>query len=136
MGKELSACKKNYDENGTLNIKCSQTNGLRSLQLWLNKQKRLINEKEKGKTVSSEQLQKLEAIGLSRYNAYELKWKEQYAEAKAYFSKHHDLKAAPEYIGTNGKKLYSWLNRQRNAKREGKLSNEHIKLLDAICMVW
>ena len=134
--KNYKLAKKYFDEHGTINIKSGSDKGLRTLQLWVNKQKRLINEKEKGKTVSSEQLQKLEAIGLSRDNAYELKWKEQYAEAKAYFSKHHDLKAAPEYIGTNGKKLYRWLDKQRNAKRRGKLSDERIKLLDDIGMIW
>ena len=138
--KNYQLAKKYYDENGSLNIQCSQASGLRSLQLWLNKQKRLAEGKEngrqKGKVLTPEQRKKLEAIGLFRDGAYESKWKEQYAEAKAYFSEHHDLNAAPEFIGSNGKKLYSWLNRHRNAKREGKLSNEHIKLLDAIGMVW
>lgn len=138
--KNYQLAKKNYEENGSLNIQCSQASGLRSLQLWLNKQKRLAEGKEngrqKGKVLTPEQRKKLEAIGLFRDGAYESKWKEQYAEAKAYISEHHDLNAAPEFIGSNGKKLYSWLNRQRNAKREGKLSNEHIKLLDAIGMVW
>ncbi|MBR1383493.1 MAG: Helicase associated domain protein [Ruminococcus sp.] len=65
--KNYQLAKKYYDENGTLNIRCSQTNGLRSLQLWVNKQKRLAEGKENGRQkgkLSTERIKLLDAIGM------------------------------------------------------------------------
>ena len=44
--KNYKLAKKYFDEHGTINIKSGNDKSLRNLQLWVNKQKRLINEKE------------------------------------------------------------------------------------------
>lgn len=66
-------------------------------------------------------------------------WEEGYGHAKAYFKEHGDISCKTTYFCDDGYKLGGWINRQRKV-REGKMrgimTDEKIKMLDELGMVW
>ena len=68
-------------------------------------------------------------------------WLQMYITAKRYYLQYGNL-AVPStfnttyYIGKNGIKLSNWISTQRQQYRKRKLSEEKIKLLEDIGMIW
>ena len=93
---------------------------------WLNEQKRIYRGEVKGKTLSAEQIGRLEEIGAVWSGKSEAAWEEKYREIKAYQAgrKIEDEKKR--------KSLNRWLNLQKNYLKEGKLSKERAAKLKEI----
>ncbi|SDB27517.1 Superfamily II DNA or RNA helicase [Ruminococcaceae bacterium FB2012] len=129
--------KKYYEEYGNINVANDLAYEGVWLCRWLNEQRLIGEGKRKGKSLTSEQKQKLEALGMVFGKTNRLmKWEERYSEAKAYYLSHHCLIIDIGYTKANGEKLINWIYNQRTARRRGKLSSERIRMLDAIGMVW
>lgn len=98
----------------------------------------ISNRRVKGReALTKERQQQLDAIGMiwTRPDSWETRFK----LAKAYYMEHGDLRVPASYR-KDGIWLNKWLNEQRQiyfGKREGKtLSDEHIRRLEAIGMIW
>lgn len=100
---------------------------------WLAVQKKLYAQK---KTLTPEQRKLLEQLPHESENSFERAWYAAYAEAEEYFLKNNDLKVPSGYKTARGIKLSDWIIRQRRARRENRLGDEKVKLLDKIGFVW
>ena len=97
-----------------------------------------MNGKSKsGKTLTENQIKRLNSVGIfpntSKHNTA---WEEQYLEAKAFFEANGNLDISKRYTSASGKNLGVWVQRQRTAHKDGKLSAEQREKLTAIRMVW
>ena len=92
---------------------------------------------KKVKSLTSEQIQKLKSLGIRENTSRnDLAWEEQYRAAKAFYDAHGHLTVPKSYIGENGKNISKWLQIQRDYRKQGKLSEEKTRLLEAIGMTW
>ena len=122
-----------YNEHGNLDVSTTYVtpNGYR-LGAWLEDRRDYGKEKH-----SKEEQRQLDELGMVwiKPNSWEIR----YALAKQYFDKHGDLNVPPMYKA-DGVWLNKWLNEQRQIyignRREKKLTEEQIKRLEAIGMVW
>ena len=129
-----------FKENGNLYVPAKQKFEGIWLAKWLDEQRQIFCGKRPGKKLSTEQIRRLEEIGmewenralLNRKNA----WDELYADAEHFYQERGHLNVPRGYSGMCGKRLDLWLKRQREAKRRGDLPEEQQKLLNAIGMKW
>lgn len=126
----LAAAKKYAAENHDLNIPARYVDedGY-NLGLWIQLKRRQY---KKG-TLTREQVCALEAIGI-HWDVFSEQWDAMYTEAQAYYKTHKDLNVPRGYIGSNGKRLDSWIFKQRREKE--KLTHEQVKRLEKIGMIW
>ena len=89
--------------------------GLR-LGEWLNRQRRA----RKG-TLTDEQTERLDMLGMVWEDKYERRWNEKYNAAVRYYKKHGNISVPVGYITEDGLRLGRWLDRQ---KRNDKLTAE------------
>ena len=85
--------------------------------------------------LSPDQIKKLEAIDMV-WDAQEYVWNKWYNLAVEYRNEHGDLLVPRKYVTSSGKKLGQWMNRARQAYKNGDLSPDKIEKLNAIGMVW
>lgn len=85
-----------------------------------------------------ERIKLLEDMGFTWEN-FDYYWEEGYGHAKAYFKEHGNISCKTNYVCDDGYKLGSWINRQRKV-REGKIrgimTDDKIRMLDELGMVW
>ena len=98
---------------------------------WINRQRHAY---AKGK-LSKDKIELLEAIGMV-WNATVTRWQEMYLYATEYYKEHQNLLVTKDYIMPNGENLKIWVKSQREAYSQKKLSQEKIKMLESIGMVW
>lgn len=132
----FAECLEYYREHGNLDIPnayCSP----RGLKIggWIRRQRLLRNGKTNGAKLSREQIARLDAIGMVWKTKPEQKWDKGYAEAKAYYEEHGNLKVPASYISPTGYKLGGWIVDQREKGRQ-KHKPDRWEKLDAIGMVW
>lgn len=82
--------------------------------------------------LSEEKTEKLNALNMNWQTVHERFWDECFKAAENYYKKHGDLNVKLELDPS----LTYWIRRQRMKKRSGQLTNEQIKRLDSIGMVW
>ena len=87
-------------------------------------------------TISSRQLVRLKRIGFQERSVKKRNWLRDYEQAKNYYAKHGDLRVPSKYVTSEGMRLGTWISTQRNAYRNGTLSDEQIQLLEQIGMEW
>lgn len=136
----FQAAKKYYEEHGDLNVpKRYQTPDGISLGLWIITQKRVRNGQIPG-NLSDAQIERLDTIGMVWENRLEANWEKYFDAAKAYFQEHGNLDVAANYVTEDGLTLGRWIvqNRQHRAGniRAGLMSDERIRRLDSIGMIW
>ncbi len=129
-----------YREHGDLNIPSRfRAEGV-WLGKWLSEQRQIISGSLPGKTLTADRIRRLEAIGLDRTSRIERlrssAWERQYRDAEAYYREHGDLNIPQTYLSPSGSTTGVWVCRQRKYRREGKLPEKLISLLDAIGMIW
>ena len=109
---------------------------------WLSEQVARMNGKATGrsktiKKLTPDQIKKLESVGIRpNVSRNDIAWEEQYLEAKVFFETNGNLDMPKRYTSASGKNLGVWVQRQRVAYRNGKLSAEQIEKLNVIGMVW
>ena len=124
-----------FEEHGDLNVPAQYVvNGV-WLHKWLNEQK-LMAEGKRKKKLTSEQLARLEAIGLRYGSTYNEKvWNERFEMAKIYFEEHGDLNVTKDYT-VGDFQLGIWLRQQKSQYKSGNIPTEHYERLSAIGMDW
>ena len=93
------------------------------------------------KALSSNQIRRLESIGMQWETKTDALWKNAYLAAKQYYHVHGTLQMPAEYKTEDGIALGKWVRRQQYAYRNPEKSNsaltpERIQLLEAIGIQW
>ena len=73
------------------------------------------------------------------WDVEDYKWRRNYLLAKDYFNNNGNLAVPKNYVTENGEKLGLWIRRQRRmntGKTNKKLSEDRIKMLNDIDMIW
>ena len=135
-----SVAKRYYETHGNLEVeKRYITEEGYSLGTWLNTQRLVYAEKTRG-ILTSEQVEKLDAIGMRWESVRDIVWEKNYDAAKKYYSEHGDLLPNVTYKTGNGIKLGRWVAQLRSYRKSGIcnacFTDERLKLLDEIGMVW
>ena len=129
-----------YEEHGDLKMAPNYKSEGIWVSKWLNEQRQIYIGNRPGKSLTQEQIQLLEAIGMDwgnrNHNKWSAAWEESYQDAKVYYEAHGDLKVPEGYKGASGKLLAVWILRQRTLRRDGKLPDEQAQMLDKIGMIW
>ena len=81
------------------------------------------------------QIRELDSLGMV-WNSIDAKWERCYAEAALYYEKHGSLNLAPKYVSPSGIRLGAWVENQRAYYLKGELSDDKIRRLEAIGMLW
>ncbi len=128
---------KYYAEHGNLEVPAAYetADGFR-LGAWLQQQRATRRGRRQGKTLSREQVARLDAIGMRWGRQHDGTWMIQYENARQYAEAYGHLQIPVAYQAPDGSALGKWLARQRTARRMGELSRERIRLLDEIGMAW
>lgn len=132
--------KEYYETHGNLEVeKRYVTEEGYSLGSWLTTQRLVYNGKANG-ILTDEQIEKLNAIGMRWERAKDAVWEKHYRAAKEYYEEHGDLLVSVTDREYHGVDLGKWLAQMRSYRKSGictaYLTDERIKLLDGIGMVW
>lgn len=135
-----SVAKRYYETHGNLEAeKRYITEEGYSLGTWLNTQRLVYAGKSRG-ILTDEQIEKLNAIGMRWESVKDIAWEKNYFAAKEYFAEHGDLLPSVTDKAYHGVKLGRWIAQLRSYRKSGicsaYLTDERIKLLDEIGMVW
>lgn len=121
-----------YREHGDLEIPSQYTvNGI-WLSKWLDEQRQIRNGKRKGKSLTDEQIARLDSIGMRWEKKEDVQWREQFEDARAFRDSHGHLDIPIDYVSPRGTKTAVWLKRQRELYRDGKLSTGRAEQLRSI----
>lgn len=119
-----------YKDNGDLLVPKGYMVGDFDLNAWIIERRRKYNKNE----LSAEKVELLNAIGMV-WNIRDHKWLEFYKLAKEYYKIHGNLHVS-NACKFKKRSLGGWIITQRDNYEAGKLSEEKIKLLNEIEMVW
>lgn len=125
-----------YAENENLDIprRYKTPMGL-SLGAWLQIQRQVRNGKRAG-SLTRQQIERLDSIGMRWDNYNDLAWTKGYEEAKQYYAKHGNLMVPVEWKTTDEFPLGNWISNKRTEKAVGRLDAEKVSQLENIGMVW
>jgi hypothetical protein len=109
-----------------------------SLGRWLFTQRK-VREGEQFGILGEDRIKLLDDIGMVWDNYRDVAWNRYFEAAKAYYTEHGDLQV-PALYTQNGVKLGAWISSLRTYKKNDLQSNyltdERVKLLNSIGMVW
>lgn len=132
--------KEYYEKYGNLNVPPKYTVDGIWLAKWLNEQRQMYIGNRGEKTLTADQVSRLENIGMIWENRTQLAkneaWKNQFNGVKTFYLEHGHLDIPDGYADGKGKSLTLWLSRQRSQKSAGKLSEEQIASLDGLGIDW
>ena len=133
--KNYLLAKSYYEEKGDLLVPSRyQTKEGDNLGQWVSRQRKR-KKGSRGRKLTSEQEDLLNLIGMV-WNPNELHFEKCYIEAKNYFLSVGDLEIESTYVSESGLKIGNWISNLRKAYKENKLSENKIKRLEEIGMIW
>lgn len=106
-----------------------------SVQRQNKKEMRVITAEVKDGGLSEARVEKLEAIGMI-WNIHEYLWEKGLEASSDYYKEHGHLQVGSTYVNAQGYRLGAWLVAQKRMQKEGKLSSEQVKQLEACGMSW
>lgn len=128
----FSLAEEYFRRHGDLEIPPQYTvNGI-WLSKWLDEQRQIRNGKRKGKSLTDEQIRRLDAIGMRWCKREEILWNQQYADLQDYLRIHGNIDIPIDYLSANGTRTALWLRRQRKKLKDGKLNKTQIQRLRAV----
>ena len=125
-----------FEEHGDLNVPPKYIADGVWLNKWLNEQKQIHDGNRAGKSLTAEQIQRLESIGMLWCSKSQKMWNEQYQYAIRFYRENGHLIVPKDYLTEDGSRLNAWIQRQRRQYQSGKLTDDQISLLEEIGMVW
>ena len=134
--------KRYYDEYGDTNIPANYVSEGVWIARWLSEQVARMNGKptrrtKSVKSLTEAQIKKLKLLGIrENVSRNDLAWEEQYTAAKAFFERNGHLLIPKTYVSDSGKSLGRWVLAQRANRKQGKLTDKQVRMLDEIGMVW
>ena len=87
-------------------------------------------------TLSNEQIDRLNAIGMRWQSKNDIAWENGFNHAKAYADKYGSADAPLNYVCADGYKLGVWLSKCREKYAKGTLTDSQINQLEDIKIVW
>ena len=124
--------KEYYEQHGDLNVpKDYVADGLK-LGIWILRM-RMAQANQRDTVVTPEKKAKLDSIGMI-WSLHSEQWERNYLEAMHYYNEHGSLYMDIKYMTESGFKLGYWVSHLRQKRSE--LTEDQIKRLDAIGMVW
>ncbi len=121
-----------YEEHGDLLVPHSHvTASGRSLGTWVGKQRK---DHEAGK-LSAEQIVLLDEIGMV-WRPLDEAWQQAYQHACAYRERNGHLDVPTAHVTSDEFRLGTWIGNQRKAWREERLSQDKIRALEDLGIVW
>lgn len=124
-----------YEEYGHLDVPAAyRTEEGYSLGRWIVQQKAVRSGQAEGKLTPT-QIEKLDAIGMV-WEKSDFHWERGFRAACAYARENGNLRVPVNYETPEGIRLGTWIQRQRLAYKQGKLSAERKEKLEAAGMVW
>ena len=106
------------------------------LGAWLTNQRTNLITKDKQRKLSQDKIDRLNSIGMI-WSIVDAKWYQNFEEAKKYYKKNNDISSMPRaYKTSDGQDLFAWLESQKCAFRDGKLSPEKTALLNELKIDW
>lgn len=125
-----------YAEHGNLNIPKRYTTpaGL-SLGEWLTTQRRVRAGQIPG-NLTEQQIARLDSIGMEWGNRNDAAWERGLEKARKFREQFGNLQVPAKYRTKNGYLLGRWINNARKCRNDGKLTEERIRQLDQLGMIW
>ena len=125
-----------YAEHGNLNIPKRYTTpaGL-SLGEWLTTQRRVRAGQIPG-NLTEQQIARLDSIGMKWGNRNDAAWEHGLEEARKFREQFGNLQVPAKYKTKDGYPLGKWVNNARKRRNDGKLTEERIRQLDQMGMIW
>ena len=125
-----------YAEHGSLNIPKRYTTpaGL-SLGEWLTTQRRVRAGQIPG-NLTEQQIARLDSIGMEWGNRNDAAWERGLEEARKFREQFGNLQVPAKYKTKDGYPLGKWINNARKRRNDGKLTEERIRQLDQMGMIW
>ena len=123
-----------YKEHGNLLVPMNYSKNGINLGIWISEKRKTRKGHGHGKTLTEEQIRKLDAIGMV-WDKFKEQWDETYNIAKAYYEENGNLEGLKNKK-LNGKNIYQWLGDQIKSYNKGILSEERIELLEQIGVIW
>ncbi|MCC8101282.1 MAG: Helicase associated domain protein [Clostridiales bacterium] len=106
------------------------------LGAWIYRLRSLRAGNAKGTPPTSEQIRRLDEIGMIWTSQIENKWEKAFHAAESYSKEQGNLLVPEKYVTEDGLPLGTWIQRQRSQYKNGRLSEERIQRLNAIGMTW
>ena len=123
--------KRYYNENGNLTVPYEYEAEGQKLGLWISTQR----DSYKHGRLKEEQIRLLEAIDMS-WDRFESKWDRAYSFCRRYVLEVGNINEVPKDFAYDEFRPLSWIQVQRNRKKSGKLTQERIRRLEEIGIVW
>ena len=125
-----------YAEHGNLNIpKRYITPAGLSLGEWLTTQRRVRAGQIPG-NLTEQQIARLDSIGMKWGNRNDAAWERGLEEARKFREQFGNLQVPAKYKTKDGYLLGKWINNARKRRNAGKLTEERIRQLDQLGMIW
>ena len=116
--------KEYYEQHHTLAMPgIYNVNGI-CLSKWVNEQKQIIRGKRKGKSLTPEQIKRLESIGFTMKKQSEIVWEQKYSEVKENYTKNGRAIVPEKTKSKYGGDLHLWLTRQSISYRKGDMRSD------------
>ncbi len=130
--KRFEMVKAYYEENGNLDMPNDfKVNGI-WLAKWLNEQKHIYHGRREGKSLTDEQIKKLENIGFQWHDKKEIIWLSRYELLKKYVEENGTADVPKDYIAEGGFMLGMWMKKQILHYKNGGLTEEQVRLLSEV----
>ena len=130
--KRFAIAERYYREHGNLDIPPDLVVDGIWIGQWLKEQRQIKNGKIKNKSLTAEQVSRLESIGMYWGSKRDREWAQSFEEVKEYFAAHGNCDIPFDYISKRGTKLGAWLKRQIAGYEQGKLSEQRVQSLRSI----
>ena len=126
-----------YAEHGDLKVPLRyKTPGGLSLGDWVQTQRQIRKGKRTFGTLTQQQIERLDSIGMIWETRAETAWARGVEAARRYQRQYGDLQAPPGYQDETGFALGNWLKNTRARQRSGALTREQTAELEALGIVW
>lgn len=120
-----------HKTHSNLNVprKYINKNGFK-LGTWINRQRTL--KRNNSAVLTQEKIARLDLLGIMWDDKFEKHWNDGIKALRDYYKKYGTLQVPSDYISFEGIKLQAWICQQRNKYRAGRLSDEHIQILESM----
>ena len=126
-----------YIEHGDLKVPLRyKTPGGLSLGDWVQTQRQIRKGKRTFGTLTQQQIERLDSIGMVWENRSETAWARGLEAARRYRQQYGDLQVPSAYKDADGFALGNWIRNTRSRFGSGGLKESQIRELDALGMVW
>lgn len=124
-----------YETHGNLNMPADYVIEGIWLSRWLSEQRQTYRGRRQGKTLTEQQIRRLEQIGFSWRDQKEQLWYSYFEELKQHIEAHGTADMPQKQCSQSGRPIGRWLHNQVKYYRAGKLSAQYAELLKSAGVV-